>query len=74
MELHARPDVSALDRLNTPPTGAHAIPMSALAGLNLEEEGTGTPVCGCVCVCVVCLCRQREYLGTCMLTRIRPAI
>jgi hypothetical protein len=40
MELSARPDVSALDRLATPPTGAGAIPTAALAGLNLQE---GTP-------------------------------
>lgn len=40
MELHARPDVSALDRLATPPTGAGAIPAAALAGLNLDDRST----------------------------------
>jgi len=38
MELHARPDVGALDRVNTPPTGAGAIPMSALSDLNINDR------------------------------------
>lgn len=44
MELHARPDVGELDRVNTPPVGAGAIPASALHGLDLgggARERTG---------------------------------
>lgn len=42
MELSARPDVGALDRLATPPTGAGAIPAAALAGLKLEDHSSHT--------------------------------
>jgi hypothetical protein len=37
MELAARPDVSELDRVASPPSGAGAIPMEALAGLGLGD-------------------------------------
>jgi hypothetical protein len=46
MELSARPDVSPLDRLATPPVGAHELPMSELRGLNLGHTTTNSRTMG----------------------------